>query len=61
MRIVSPELVEPITAATLDGSVTIAPGKPIELAATLGDEGRSLEIRAKLDPTSAPAERKDRP
>ena len=28
---------------------TIAPGRPIELAATLGDEGRSLEIRSTID------------
>ena len=49
LRIVSPELVEPITAGTLDGSVTIAPGKPIEVAATLADEGRSLEIRSTID------------
>ena len=51
LRIVSPGLVEPIVAGTLDGSVTIAPGKPIELAATLGDEGRSLEVRATIDQT----------
>jgi translocation and assembly module TamB len=53
LRIVSPELVEPITAGSLDGSVTIAPGKPIELAATLGDEGRSLEIRSTIDPDAS--------
>ncbi len=52
LRVVSPELVEPIAAGTLDGTVSIAPNKPIELAATLGDEGRSLEIRARLDPNT---------
>ena len=52
LRVVSPELVEPITAGSLDGSATIAPGKPIELAAILGDEGRSLEICLAIDQAS---------
>jgi translocation and assembly module TamB len=50
LRVVSPELIEPVTAGSLDGSITISPGKPIELAATLADEGRSLEIHSTLDP-----------
>ena len=56
LRVASPELVEPIAAGSLDGSVTISPGKPIELAITLGDEGRSLEIRSTIDqdPSSDP-------
>jgi translocation and assembly module TamB len=55
LRVVSPELVEPLTAGSLEGLVTISPGKPIELVATLGDEGRSLEIHSTLDP-NAPAD-----
>ena len=53
LKLASPELVEPLAAKTLEGSVTIAPGKPIEVVANLGDEGRSLEIRSTLDPASA--------
>jgi translocation and assembly module TamB len=54
LRVASPELVEPITAGSLDGSITISPGKPIELTATLADDGRSLEFRSTLDPNAAP-------
>jgi translocation and assembly module TamB len=54
LRVLSPELVEPVTAGSLDGSITISPGKPIELTATLADEGRSLEIHSSLDPNASP-------
>ena len=50
LRIVSPELVEPIVSEGLEGSVTIAPGRPIELAATLTNSGSSMDLRASLDP-----------
>ena len=53
LRIASPELVEPITANSVEGTITVAPGKPIEVAATLGDEGRSLEIHSTIDPNSS--------
>ena len=57
LRLASPELVEPVTAASSTGSLTIAPGKPMEVAATLGDGGRSLEVRATVD-HRAPAGRR---
>ena len=55
LKLSIPELVEPITAGSLEGSVTIAPGKPIQVVARLSDEGRSLDIHSTLDP---PGDRK---
>ena len=49
LKLASPELVGPLTASTLDGSLTIVPGRPMEVSATLGEGGRSLAIRATLD------------
>ncbi len=49
LKVAGPELVEPFEAGKLDGSVTIAPGKPIEVSATLGGEGRSLDLRSTID------------
>jgi translocation and assembly module TamB len=53
LKVASPELVEPFAAGTLEGSLTIAPGKPIELSATFGDEGRSLEVHSTIDPNAS--------
>ena len=54
LKVASPELVEPLEARSLVGSLTIAPGKPIEVAATLGgEEGRSIEIHSAIDSASA--------
>ena len=49
LKLASPELVEPLMASELDASVTIAPGKPMELSADLGESGRSLAIRSTMD------------
>jgi len=46
LRLASPELVGPIVADSLAGTATLAPGRPIEVAATLGDAGRSLDLGA---------------
>jgi translocation and assembly module TamB len=50
LKLASPELVEPFASGTLEGSLTIAPGKPIELSASLGDPGRSLQVHSTIDP-----------
>jgi translocation and assembly module TamB len=54
LKVASPELVEPLLSRSLVGSLTIAPGQPMEIAATLGgEEGRSIEIHSAIDPASA--------
>ncbi len=54
LRLVSPELGEPLVAGSIEGKVTLAPGRPIEVALALADAGRSLEVRAKLDNQAPP-------
>ncbi len=49
MRIASPELAEPLVATSVEGSATMVPGKPLDLSATLGDGGGSLELQAMID------------
>ncbi|WP_435011154.1 hypothetical protein P12x_002452 [Tundrisphaera lichenicola] len=49
LKLASPELVEPIEAASVEGTLRIAPGKPLEVAANLGGEGRSMELHATFD------------
>ena len=53
LRVAAPELAEPIVSKGLDGSIAIAPGKPMEVLATLVDEGRSLDVRGSIDRASA--------
>ncbi|APW62752.1 hypothetical protein [Paludisphaera borealis] len=53
-RIASPELAEPITAGAFEASATIVPGKPLDVAVTLTDEGRSLDLHAGYDMNAAP-------
>ena len=50
VKVASPELVEPFEASKVEGSVTIAPGKPMEVSASFGGEGRSLEVHSTIDP-----------
>ena len=53
LKVSSPELVEPISARSFDGSATILPGKPMELVAHLVDDGRTLELRSAIGPATA--------
>ena len=52
LRAVSPELAEPVVAGRLDGTLTIAPGKPMTLAATLSEGERSLKLDAAVEAPS---------
>ena len=49
LRAVSPELTEPLEAGDLDATLTIAPGKPITLAAQLADGERTLQLDAAVE------------
>lgn len=52
LRVVSPELAEPVVAGQLDGTFTLAPGKPMTLTATLHDGDRSVKLDAAVEPPS---------
>ena len=52
LRATSPELAEPVVAGRIDATLTIAPGKPMTLAATLADGDRSLKLAAEVEPPS---------
>ena len=49
LRAVSPELTEPLEAGDLDATLTIAPGKPMTLAAKLADGERTLQLDAAVE------------
>ena len=49
LRATSPELAEPVVAGRIDGTLTIAPGKPMTLTATLTDGDRSLKLDAAVE------------
>ncbi len=48
LRAVSPELAEPLVAGMLDATLTLAPDKPMILAATLSNGSSSVEAKARL-------------
>ena len=49
LRAVSPELSEPLVAGDLDATLTIAPGKPINLVAKLAEGERTLQLDAAVE------------
>ncbi|MDG3002399.1 hypothetical protein [Paludisphaera mucosa] len=53
LRIASPELAEAISAGAFEAQATIVPGKPVDVAAKLVEGGRSLELHAGYEATSA--------
>ncbi len=52
LRVVSPELAEPLVAGQINATVAIAPDKPTTVAATLLDGERSLQLDATVEQTA---------